>query len=440
MTEHFSRWLGEPFEVELDGAPFAVAQYPFDVIVLPQSWEGWASLHSYQVCRVNDEVWARVVKGHGEKPRASKRMLRVVGGPAVRLRPVATQRFRGYSFQPLEDTGTQVVNIPDDAYRQLPPAPRYRVACPATGCAFFVDADKLRPYLPATSGEEDTLKLSRYQRILLRLHPPLELSQVHRGDLAAEIVDELGRFYQPKPDSTALALKPELSFEETVAASRVLRKAEFFSLLISPVFDEEVATVFSFSAARRRSKNRFKAVRRAWYRLGEFYLGSQSYVLRVVRPLDIDESRTAVRLSRDTMDSLGIEDMDVVQLRYGARTAVARAMSISDDSEMRANSFIAPSETLDAVIGIPAGLRAELGVPSINECVEVERDANHMFRKSLNLYLLSALAWLFTVLQVAPSVNIAMSWVVLIFVVSMPVVAYVAAAGKRAQVKDLNRG
>ena len=68
--------------------------------------------------------------------------------------------------------------------------------------------------------------------------------------------------------------------------------------------------------------------------------------------------------------------------------------------------------------------------------MKVDRDVNHLLRKTLNVYILSALAWLFTVLQVIPEGPRATIGTVGLFVLALPFIVYLAAAPRRAQVMD----
>lgn len=408
--------------------------YPLDALIIGPEWEGWTQLQDHHPAMMNGTTAVRLVKGGtGTEVRAGKRVREIATtAGCVALTPLPVHTFTRIGAQPADTAGDRSVMVDPatlEALKSATDAQYFRVACPATGCALFVARKELTAY-PEGSEREGTIKLSRYQRTLLRIQPPLELSELHHNAIAPSDRAIIDTYYTSEDGRWPHLRSDDLTFPEMKRIMAALNRSGFFGVTVSEVLEDQEAPLFA--------EDEPSADRKAWYAVARAYLGSRTYVLRVVRPHDIDESRGVVRLSQDTMNSLGIEESDLVRLRYGSRRITARAMAFADEDQIRQNSYLSKTETLDAVIGIPVRLRAKLGVPGINECVRVDRDVTHLLRKTLNVYLLSALAWLFTLLQVVPQMGISPWWTVAAFAVALPFIVYAAAAPRRAQVRDVN--
>lgn len=436
MSEYATISLPER-SIQLTARKPRMGAYPLDAVIIESDWPGWEGLHNFHPAMLSDLKSVRLVKGPaGSGVRAGKRVREAApgfqAGSTDRLRPIRSEVFHRYGAQRADNVTGRSIQIAPDVLERLPKAEHYRITCPATGCSFILARKEITAY-PAGSEPDGTIKLSRYQRILLRLHPPMEFDELLHSTLPPEAREDIDAFYTSVDGGWPRLRSDDLTFPETQRIMRALNASEFFAICVTPFIQEAGTSLFDDSSAR---PPRPKTLRKAWYKTAQGYLGSRDHVLRVVRPYDIDESREAVRLSADSMTSLGIEETDFVRIRYGNRSIVARAMAITDEDRFRVNSYISQAETLDAVIGIPVGLRAKLGVPGINESVKVDRDVNYLMQKTLNVYVLSSLAWLLTLLQVVPTMGISIAWTVVVFFIALPLIIYAAAAPRRAQVRD----
>ena len=419
-------------EVRLNGKKASVATYPVNSLVIGRDWPGWEGLSDYHPALLDGTTAVQLIKGGaGEEASATARILRAVPDGVASVQPVHAEVFSTNVKQRADKAGDSSIVISEAVRARLPEAEHYRVVCPFTRCSFVVTRDEIETF-PEGEYSEGTIKISRYQRILLRLHPPMDITKAHRDAIPPEHHTLIDTHYKDRGVWPRERID-DIAYPDRIQLNRALRAAKFFDIMVVPMIEGEGTSVFGDN---ERSTARKNPLRRSWYWTARKLLGSRTYVMRVARPNDIDESRAVVRLTADSMQSLGIEDSDIVRLRYGDRTIAARAMAIVDDARFRQNSHISVIEPLDAVIGIPSKLRGQLGVPSINESVKVDRDVNHLLRKTLNVYILSALAWLFTVLQVIPEGPRATIGTVGLFVLALPFIVYLAAAPRRAQVMD----
>lgn len=343
--------------------------------------------------------------------------------------PQQALRYAETPLQKLERVNSNEIVIPKEDYDQLDMRfTHFRVACPSTGCALIIGKNQLQPFEPAPT---DTIgvRLSRYQRMLLRLHAPLELTQVWRDRVeGAEIDDATKKLIF---DTYASALRdPDLDYPTEQKIFKQLAKLGFGAIEITPVLETLEGTEDRVDTGEKL-RDAVQGVRR---KASEIVFGSVETTLRGVRPYDLDESRSVVRLSADTMSLLGVEATDMVRITYGPNEISARVQCIDSPETIRRNSFIGEFETIDNLIGIPAIMRDELGMPGIDECVSVRRDTDYLVRKHLNLQFLSIVAWLFAVVEVSPTLGISVGWSIVVFIAVLPLVIYIALSSERNKV------
>lgn len=281
-----------------------------------------------------------------------------------------------------------------------------------------------------TGRQRGVIKLSRYQRMLLKLQAPWkdEDEALARRALAqAQAADGM-----PPADAKALedwfggGFDRDEAYAIRAKATSALYRQGCFKLTISPLCEPHDA----------QATTPAKVLEAGVERLAEFYIGSSGMYLRCVRPYNFDEDKAIVRLSEDTMTMLGIEETDKVIVRYGSSAVRVKAFRINTPEFMRQTTFFGPGDTMDDVIGIPAAVRNELGLPGIDQSAYVERDARYLFRKSLNLQFMPVVALLFTVVQTMSAFDtLNMGAVLAAFLISLPFVVYVVLSEKRNEIK-----
>lgn len=298
-----------------------MGRYPLDVVVVGREWDGWQGLRDYHPALINDTLAVRLVMGGNNSALRGGRRVRTryatLDPETVTVRPLRTVEFTRVGAQLIDAVADGSVKIAPEAKAALPKAERYRVACPATGCSFLITPDQIDTFEQG-SEPEGTIKLSRYQRILLRLHPPMELDEVLHGTLSDDVREVIDQFYRRESGRGPRRRDVDLEYHHEQQIMRVLNASNFFAVTIAP-FDEDPAHSVCLEC-----DDETRPKRTAWNTVARFYLGSRSHTLRVTRPYDIDEARSVVRLSADTMYSLGIEETDSVRISYGGRAITAR--------------------------------------------------------------------------------------------------------------------
>ena len=157
----------------------------------------------------------------------------------------------------------------------------------------------------------------------------------------------------------------------------------------------------------------------------DFYVGKSTILLTAKRPYEIDEGKDIVRMSKNSMNLLGISSMDTVRITYRNKTISSRVLELE---EKEAFAKTNPPMSGDVVIGIPVNLRKRLGINNVNSSVKVDRDTPFIFRRSFNEQIVPILITLFTSL---------LTWSVfdwrpaVISLAALPVVVYFNLSSKR---------
>ena len=168
-------------------------------------------------------------------------------------------------------------------------------------------------------------------------------------------------------------------------------------------------------------------------RICDFLAGGCSMRLSAVRPYKIDDARNIIRLSEDSMTLLGIQETNSVIIRYKNRSCKAFAMKIDSFNLMKETNILDSEDDLDIIVGIPAPLRDKLDIGDIETEVTIVRDTPFLFRKNLNIQLLSVLGLLLAVFQIGDGHILIKS---LICVVMLPVIILISLSQERSKVAN----
>ena len=301
----------------------------------------------------------------------------------------------------------------------------YLLGCLETGCTLPVRTDDI--VCLSDDKSQATLRLSRYQRLLLRLEAPIEMPLAKKQHVLADpkLTDDQREVIEAVYESGRRPDDLDYGMERTVYAA--LASIGFLRVELTPVVESYIPT------APKRGAG--EAVRAAGRKVADAYLGSSSLTLRVARPYDVDESRNVVRLSPDTMALLGIDETDQVVLRNGNERVAARVLPMDNREELEKTNLLGAWESTDVLVGVPASLRHELGVKGIDTCIEVERDTSYLFMKNLNLQFLTMLGLFLTILQTVPAFDVDPVVATVVFIVLLPIVIYIVLSGERKRVK-----
>ena len=301
----------------------------------------------------------------------------------------------------------------------------YLLECLETGCIIPVPTSSITRI--AEGKNSTTILLNRYQRLLLRLEAPVELSPEKKQRI---LIDP--RLNDDEREVIAAAYETgmrgnDVDYGQERAIYGALAKIGFMRVELTPLVDSYIP------AAPKKTAG--ETMGAAATKITDAFLGASSLMLRCVRPYDVDESREVVRLSPDTMALLGIDETDQVILRNGNKRVEARVLALDNREELEKTNLMGSWESADIVVGVPTTLRHKLGVRGVGTCIEVERDTGYLFMKNLNLQFLTMLGLFLTILQTVPAFGVDPVVATIAFVVLLPFVIYIVLSGERKRVK-----
>ena len=292
----------------------------------------------------------------------------------------------------------------------------YQITCNYSNCSIYLTKDEIQK---DSSLEPGIARLSRYQRALLRLGTPSHLTPAFlkhielQQDKDPQINEKIKTYYDNG------SLRDDLSYDDLQDAANALKKTGYEHLQITPVID-----------TRKTEKKKPGLFNRIKQKISDFYLGRQSKTLRSGRPYEIDESERIVRLAPEVMTLLGIEETDQIILKFKNRESAVRAMPIDDMEQIEATNIIGNGQSISYIVGIPAGIRSELGMHYIDTSVSVQRDTSFLFAKHLNIQLLSIFGLAITIIELGAPLLIT----IILIILFAPFVLYAILAPERKRV------
>jgi len=284
-----------------------------------------------------------------------------------------------------------------------------------SGATYIISTDKILSSRELKPGQ---IRLSYFQRQILNLYPPAVIPEtlLHRlvsfNQLSGESKDYLLDTYR---DEKRITLS---DFHQSTKVYKTLCRANYEELQIVPVVESYKAKHLYFQETA--------------YLVSDLIVGNREMLLKCGRPYPSDEDKDVVRISRDNLSLLGIEESDRVVIRFKNRHAVARVICIDSFDQISETNLLQKETSINLMVGIPAHLRKALGVYQLDTGVIVERHAWHLFKKKAYMQCVPILALAFTVFQTFPK-NVTLA--ILIFLFSLPIVIYTVLSEVRNKVK-----
>lgn len=132
-----------------------------------------------------------------------------------------------------------------------------------------------------------------------------------------------------------------------------------------------------------------------------YFVGSRTFLLRSKWSVETDDRHGILRVSENIMTLLGMEDNDLVEIGFGENLVRGRLLK---------------SESLnDYTVEVPATIRRQLGLSSINDIVYLRRDMLYNFKRHSIQQAITFLGTVFTVSQLPYTSIIKIIIVIIIF-------------------------
>lgn len=175
-------------------------------------------------------------------------------------------------------------------------------------------------------------------------------------------------------------------YNERLKLKKVLKKVGYFNLNI-------------YFLPIKESKQR-KIKKLNPYRIFlNWAIRPSSINLRVIRPYASDEASNIVRISKNTMNILGIEENDFVTISYRNKKIQVPVLEMSNSDAIKETNIITSDNAINLAIAMPAHLRNELGILQINKICTINRNLPFLFRKNWNKQFLPLIALIFTIIN-----------------------------------------
>lgn len=243
--------------------------------------------------------------------------------------------------------------------------------------------------------DENSIKLNYFHRLILECDLPQKISSHHYEKYKIMLekkenhLELLNKYFENEKALTGEVIKSEKdAYNHKKNIKKVLSECGYPKLALYPIEVE--------------NDNRNLFINRLVESILDIIIGSNKTQLKCIRPYETDESSNVVRLSKSTLDLLGIDETDNLIISYRGKCVKARALVIGEIESIKETNILQSESELNVCIGIPAHIRREIGISVINVCCNVERDKSYLFKKNLNIQFISILA---TVLAVKQTFN-----------------------------------
>lgn len=331
----------------------------------------------------------------------------------------------------LENTVQVSGTIMEVIKKEFPDNMDYSLVHEQTGAKMTVPNASLEA---KTTPGKSTICLNYYQRVLLQLQPSSSVMQsilhtsFYRNMWNGEDVD--GQI------DSILKKSGGDEYLKQDGLKKLLVKQGYEKIKLYPEFE---------TFGHKRSELNW--IQQKWVGYAGRTVGTKNILLRCARPYNVDEVSRVVRMAPDKITILGIEPNDEVILRYKDRKCNARVLPYDVDKEwkeIQMTNLVGGEDDkseIEVMVGIPAAIRDELGIPDVNVSVTVERDVKYVFHKNSNVQFLPIVALIFSVFDLSHTFfeGIPIGFQLLIAlgvtIILAPLVFYIMLSGERSKVK-----
>lgn len=263
--------------------------------------------------------------------------------------------------------------------------------------------------------------LSYYYRRLMGLELPIKEIEKDGMEVILDKLDEQDREviknnYHITEDGI-YELAHEISTEDKELIKKIEEKAELNKLELLKYPKEKV-----------RGSKRGALARKMIDSVLEIYIGSRTMEFRACRSTHpVDDQLMIVRMSRDMMNLLGVDENDYVWVKYGNERISLKVFEGNISSDM----VHVQEDEVDMMISVPALARQQLKMLNINNVVSVSRDMRYCLKRHISRQIFTILGTFLTIftLSEAPVFRIICG------IVAVPIILYFDFSEERVLVK-----
>lgn len=265
------------------------------------------------------------------------------------------------------------------------------------------------------------IMLSYYYRRLMGVELPME--EIEEDSMKALLdklkehdVEIIKKYYQ-SPEAGIYKLDDRISAEEKEQIKEIEKKAELNKLELLRYPKEKV-----------RVRKFCSLVKKVTDSVLEFYIGSRTMEFRVCRPVHlVDDQLMIVRMSKDMMNLLGIDENDYVWVKYGNKRISLKVF----EGNISSDTAHVPENETDMMISVPALARQQLKMLNVNNVVSVRRDMRYCLRRHISRQIFTILGTFLTIFTLSNAPVFRM----ICGIVAVPVILYFDFSEERVLVK-----
>lgn len=132
-------------------------------------------------------------------------------------------------------------------------------------------------------------------------------------------------------------------------------------------------------------------------------IGKKEISLMACRALSIDESKKIVRVSKDNLKVLGVEEGDKIIIESHLGIVKAIVLCFENAAYLATENGFSDGADSEFVISIPVSLRGEIGLGDIGQIVRVKRDTYFLLMKNINTQFFSVLGLVIAIFSLPDS-------------------------------------
>lgn len=312
------------------------------------------------------------------------------------------------------------ITVSDDIYQMIETfgADHFEIISRATGSSLDIERTKIHP---SSSSPDGTIKLSYLQREFLGLeHPPDTLSPYYMELFLNKLENQNDKDFLNAHYANEKVHEID-TFEERKKAKGIFKKVGYYQAAIYPIYG-------------KRTKKKMFFLKRIFFLLLRWVIRPANLKLKVIRPYSTDESSNIVRISKNVMSLLGIEENDLIKINYRGRSVSVPVLGLDSAELIEETNIVSNKSSINISIGIPAHLRAKLGIKQIGKVCDVERDLVFLLRKNLYIQFLPILAAIFGI----SSLGFLPIWLKITLSICMvPLTSYIILSSVREKIPKL---
>lgn len=338
----------------------------------------------------------------------------IVKGSTVKLTKIKNFKFNTYLLQHKDKVYKNIMTLSPETkffFNEYPNTNTFQFINTLNGNSINIKKDKIE--------FDDALKPNQ-----------IRLNTFYRQLLETAYPKQLSNYYYSKLDDNLILLKDLYKSQKSITDQKDTIKTYNDKLELQKKFKESgLNNLVIYPIITEHKFNIIDIIKEYILKI---FISDSSLILKVIRPYETDEFNNVVRLTKSSLELLGMEETDVLEINYKNSKITARALLIDEFDSINETNMILSNSELNMSVGIPLELRSKLNIDNIGSTCEVKRDKLYLLRKNISLQFLSIMGSFITINQLDLDIDIKIKF--LITLISFPIISYFLLSSVRNKV------